>query len=961
MKKVVSLDKARLIFISLIVALIAVVGALTASLIAINRKTAVAAGGSLTVHVYDPSNKYNELGGWIWVKGSGVDAHDVPIGKVLEDEQYFLGDNKARPFELKLDEREVDSLKAGGKLGILINFVKNPAGTSFDEKFTKETQDVYVSLTDAFDANNHADVYYVRKDTEAYTDLNKAKEALKKIVSARFTAVNGKNLTVAFTTTTTLNTSMEIKLFNGKDELCKGTGLSLTSDKMGGTIKFALPSDATFDYTADYQMTVADIKNPAPVTKSALIDQKAFIDKFECKDTQELEYGAIYTKEKTTFRVWAPFASSVALRLYSSGDVSIYEEVVDKPLAKRNPDSWGGVWELDVEGDLVGKFYTYAITNYGETVETVDMYAKAAGVNGERGMVVDLSKTNPTGWDKDKHLYTLNKTNANMPIVYELQVKDFSSSPTSGMKNKGKYLAFTEKGTTVPGDPSLKTGIDYLKDLGITYVHLNPIYDYSSVDEISLNKTSSREIFNWGYDPQNYNVPDGSLSSNPYDGNVRINELKQMIMALHEAGIGVIMDVVYNHTYATAGQAFHDTVPFYYHRTNADGSFANGTGCGNETASERTMMRKFMVDSVTYWADEYHIDGFRFDLMGIHDRTTMKLIRSELDNLKDNGSKVLMYGEPWAGYEYKEPKSIKDRFAATSSASLSKLTSNSGNKQCVFVYYDDQFSTYGSRIATFNDSGREGLRGGNDLPNNLGWFDQNGGNNIAMIKRMLQGGVVGEQFDQGAGKSRGDATQNVAYSCAHDNYTLWDQLVNKNAATTKLTAYDDPNTEMIKMNETVSSAVLMSSGISFLLAGEEFGRTKYGNHDSYNSTAKLNGIDWTRQKSFKSLVDHYKKVIKVRKAFPEYFGYFDKGLDKNACYNYFTDLANGSALMGARPSASYDTNGGDIVYYFNPTESAIDINTSGYKVYVANGSTTVSGGVTKVEPHSVVIMGKKTV
>ena len=955
-------NKAKLIFVSLVATLAVVIASLIAALITLNHRTAVAAsGGSITVHVYDPAGEYNKLGGWFWVKGGGK-SHDVSIGKEpLANEQFAEGDNAARPFEFTIDDTELTALKNGSDFGMLVNIVKNANATQFDDKFIKETQDVFVTLKDALDENNHADVYYVRKDSVAYTNINDAKEALVKIVGARFDSVSGKNVTVSFETTKKLETSTTVQIFNGEAEkaLASVKQITLSGDKFGGKATLKLPSD--FDYTMDYRLKVGNIKAAAAVAKAKLIDTTGFISKFETTDVQNQEYGAILDTKKgnTTFRVWAPFATAVNVRLYKNGDTAIEEEPEELEMKKRNSKNWGGVWELTVKENLANRYYTYAITNYGAVTETIDPYAKAAGVNGDRGMVVDLAQTNPDGWENDKHLYTLNKTAADIPIVYELQVKDFSSSPTSGMQYKGKYLAFTEKGTTVPGDPTLKTGVDYLKDLGITYVHLNPIYDYSSVDERTAQLTGSREDFNWGYDPQNYNVPDGSLSTNPYDGNVRINELKQMIMALHEAGIGVIMDVVYNHTYATAGQAFHDTVPHYYHRTNADGSFANGTGCGNETASERSMMRKFMVESVKYWAEEYHIDGFRFDLMGIHDRTTMKTIRSELDKLSDNGSKVLMYGEPWGGYGYQSTASFSARMNSTKSAisGTGKYTSNTGNKQFVFVYYDNEFSTNGERLATFNDAGRDGLRGGNDLPGGLGWI---GGDEYkrSAVQKMIEGGV-----GDGDGKTTLNATQHVAYACAHDNYTLWDQIVNKNAGTTKLTAYDNPDATMIRMNETVSSAVLMSSGISFMLAGEEFGRTKYGNHDSYNSSAKLNAIDWTRQKAFKNLVEHYKKVIKVRKAYPEYFSYFTAATDKTKCYSYNVNYAGG-AFMGVRPSSDYTeaTNmGGNLRYIFNPTDSPISVNTAGYTVYVANGSTNPGNGVTTLQPKSALIMGIKKV
>ncbi len=968
-KQAKTVNKSKIVFISLLAALVITVAALVGAILALNfrskPKAVAASGGRITVHVFDPANEYNKLGGWFWV--AGMNAHDVNIGKQpLADEQFKQGSNAAYPFVVNINDEEVEALRTSKDFGMLINIVKNPSivdatiGNKFDAKFTKETSDIFTTLKSAFDENNHADIYYVRKDTVSFTDIEEAKKALEKVTSARFDSVNGKSVTVSFETTKVLTANTTVQIFEGESEspLCSVSSITLNTSRLGGTAKLTLPKN--FDFGADYRVKVGSIQKTATIAKTVLIDTAGFIDQFECADTQDAELGAIWTKQKTTFRVWAPFASAVGLRLYDDGDRAVTEKFEEKAMQKRNPSSWGGIWELTVDGNLAGKYYTYAVTNYGQVTETIDPYAKAAGVNGDRGMVVDLDSTDPQDWDKDAHIWTKNQANADNPIVYELQVKDFSSSPDSGMKYKGKYLAFTEQNTTLPGDDSYKTGINYLKDLGITYVHLNPVYDFSSVDESTLYKTKNREDFNWGYDPENYNVPEGSYSTNPYDGNVRINEFKQMVMALHNAGIGVIMDVVYNHTFATAGQAFHNTVPYYYHRTNADGSFANGTGCGNETASERTMMRKYMIESVKYWAEEYHIDGFRFDLMGIHDRTTMKLIRSELDTkVKDGktvvGSHILMYGEPWGGYDYQGAHSYDTRTAVT--AAPGKYASNVGNKLCAKVYYDGELASYGDRIATFDDQGRGALRGGNDLPNDTGWIGSNSGSRWG-VQQMIEG-----QVGDNAPRKLLNATQNVAYSCAHDNYPLWDQLVNKNATTTKLTVYDNPDPTMIKKNQTVSSAVLMSSGISFMLAGEEMGRTKYGNHDSYNSTSKVNAIDWSRQKQFKSLVDHYKAVIKVRKAYPEYFTYSTAAKNKEMCYSYNVDYSGG-AFMGIRKCGDYvetSNSGGNLRYVFNPSNSTINnVNTTGYTVYVANGKVN-PGNVTTVQAHSVLIMGKKSV
>jgi pullulanase len=364
---------------------------------------------------------------------------------------------------------------------------------------------------------------------------------------------------------------------------------------------------------------------------------KAFEEAF----TYEGELGAIYTKEKTTFKLWAPSATNVSLNLYAAGSGGSPTKNV--PMVKSDQ----GVWVVEQSGDLHGVYFTYLVDVLGSVNEAVDPYARAVGVNGLRGMVVDLDQTDPQGWENDKRPEFKALTDA---IIYELHIRDISVHPESGIENKGKFLGLTEKGTT--GPEGVKTGLDHLIELGITHLHLLPAFDFRSIDETTLQNNS----FNWGYDPQHFNVPEGSYSTDPTQGEVRINEFKQMVMALHSAGIRVVMDVVYNHTGASADSDFSKIVPNYYYRFNDAGGFSNGSGTGNETASERSMVRKHFVDSVVYWATEYNIDGFRFDLMALHDIETMNAIRAALDKVDPS---ILIYGEGWTGGESPLPDDQK--------------------------------------------------------------------------------------------------------------------------------------------------------------------------------------------------------------------------------------------------------------------------------------------------------------
>lgn len=541
------------------------------------------------------------------------------------------------------------------------------------------------------------------------------------------------------------------------------------------------------------------------------------------------DLGMTYTQNSTTFKVWAPSACRVQLKRYATGtDDEKGARTIGTIDMKISEDN---IWEVTLEGDLKNTYYNYLIGIGEDTFETVDIYAKAVGANGERAMVVDLEDTNPHNWQNDKRIRCKNQTDA---IIWEINIKDFSFMENSGVseENRGKYLAFTEKNTSLNDQNELKTCVSYLKELGITHVHLLPTFDFATVDE----KISDHEAYNWGYDPQNFNVPEGSFSSDPYHGEVRINEFKRMVQSLHEENIGVIMDMVYNHTYYTETSNFNLTVPNYYYR-KINGIFGNASGCGNETASERVMFRKYMIDSVMYWAKEYHIDGFRFDLMAIHDVDTMNAIRESLDTL-ENGKEILMYGEPWSALWPSPDKGIR-------------MCSKDNT-----VYLND-------RIAVFNDNIRDAIPG--KIQHSVeytGFIEGTPGQENSIKNGILsQNTLLGEDRYLYWSKT---PTQTVNYVSAHDNFTLYDKLV---LAIKGGNGYNYRYDDIVKMNKLSAALVITSQGIPFWQSGEEFARTKNGNSNSYNSPASMNALDWSRVQEYSDLVDYYKGLIQIRKHF----------------------------------------------------------------------------------------------
>ncbi|MGN4926900.1 type I pullulanase [Bacillus cereus group sp. MYBK14-1] len=519
------------------------------------------------------------------------------------------------------------------------------------------------------------------------------------------------------------------------------------------------------------------------------------------------DLGNTYTPQHTKFRLWAPTASEAKLVTYKKWSDKIGAEINMQQGEK-------GTWTSELKGNQKGLFYTYKVKIGDKWTEAVDPYVRAASVNGDKGAVVNLEETNPKKWKANKKPKFKNPEDA---IIYELHVRDLSIQPESGIKQKGKYLGVTEKGTK--GPEGVKTGLDHIKDLGVTHVQFLPIFDYASVNEETLNEPQ----YNWGYDPKNFNVPEGSYSTNPYEPTVRITELKQMVQTLHDNNLRVVMDVVYNHMYNAAESNFHKLVPGYYYRYNEDGTFANGTGVGNDTASERKMMRKFMIDSVTYWAKEYNLDGFRFDLMGIHDYETMNEIRKAVNQIDPS---IILHGEGW---------DLNTPLAA-------QLKANQKNAEKM------------KGIAHFNDDIRDGLKGSVFEEKENGFV--NGKQN--MEDRIKKGITAGIDYDTNSSTYQ-DPEQVLTYVEAHDNHTLWDKL--------ELTNSGDNEEVRKQMHKLSSSILLTSQGIPFLHAGQEFMRTKYGDHNSYKSPDSTNQMDWLRRATFNNEVDYMKGLIELRKKY----------------------------------------------------------------------------------------------
>ena len=530
---------------------------------------------------------------------------------------------------------------------------------------------------------------------------------------------------------------------------------------------------------------------------------------YPCYDGDNL--GIFWTPEKTSVKIWAPTAKMVEFRLYKDGKTG---EAFHKTQLQASGD---GIWSTILMGDYEGKFYTLRIDDGEWLEETPDIYARCVGVNGLRGVIFSPAKTNPEGWENDQRPELKHFTDA---VIYETHVRDFSISESSGIEHKGKFLGFTEEGTQSPD--GLATGLTHLKELGVTHVHLLPVNDFFTVDE-----EKPLDKYNWGYDPLHYNALEGSFATNPYDGTVRIKEFKKLVQALHIAGIGVVLDVVYNHTYFAKESVFNQTVPGYFYRQKADGSFANASGCGNELATERTMVRKYIIDSLKYWAEEFHIDGFRFDLMGIYDLETMKAIRRELPGL-------LLYGEGWTADQSPMPEEQR------------------AVKRNIFQLHG---------IAGFNDDFRDAMKGNHSSKKTKGFVSgldlREEAVKFGVVAAVHHPGIVYDYVETSKQPWAAQPEQCVNYASCHDNFTLWDKL--------KFSSPKATDEAMRKMVKLAGALVLTSQGIPFLHSGMEFCRTKGGNPNSYKSPDSVNQIDWRRKTEYRDVFEYYRNLIQLRK------------------------------------------------------------------------------------------------
>ena len=747
---------------------------------------------TLKIHYIRADGNYDDWNVWAWcddfakqfdlekVESEYIATIEVPLSTTSVSYKVRKGDWKEQEGERIINLNNVVS-------GVVHSYADSNGSTRtdmdeailgtkvVDVEFDRDTNEIIVSssgiIPDAANAFTVADLYHYSYSTINYT---LAEQTGTKCVLSIDEAVKAKNMTTA-------------------QALCQSYRVTYGGNKFLARFPNVYNTDEfkdAFTYTGD-------------------------------------DLGATYTPEKTTFKLWAPTALRVNLMIYDHGSAE-EDEYGKQPQqwANGNYDETNGVWTFEISGDLKNKYYTYKVEVNGEVNEVCDPYARTTGANGKRAMIVYLDSTDPDGWDKDVSPNKgMSYTDA---IIYELHVRDLSINEESGVKNewKGKFLGLTQTGTK--NSAGISTGLDHMKDLGITHVHLLPSYDFGSIDETMTEQEKAADPdkqFNWGYDPVNYNVPEGSYSTNPYDGNVRVTEMKQMVQTLHQNNINVIMDVVYNHVYNAGDFCFNNTVPNYFSRTNADGSYSNGSGCGNDTASERVMVRKYIVDSVKYWADEYHIDGFRFDLVGLLDAETINMV---VDEVHKTHPDVIFYGEGWSMGTAVDP------------SNTIMATQQNAKKTPNFAYFSDTF--------------RDFIKGNND---EVSWGFIQGATENDPTGTLMNCFTANTSWIQ-------NPTQVINYASCHDNYTLKDKI---NATTKDLT-----ETDRIKMNNLAASMYMLAEGIPLIHAGEEMLRTKVDNegniiHNSYNVPDYINSIKWGDLDStdYQNVRDYYKGLIEFRK------------------------------------------------------------------------------------------------
>lgn len=730
----------------------------------------------VTFNYYRYDSNYDDWDIWVWTDKS--DGQAVPLANVT---------SFGKQGTLKLT-----NLNGATKVGFIVRkkdwSAKDIDGDRFVTKFSPDGK---------------AEVWLVQGQARIYDNPAKI-ERNPRIVKAAIDELNQITLETNFPFAINDQENAGIQLVGAKIATVEPIG-----DLANGlTNKAKITTKEDLDLTKVYKVSKEGF-GEATVQMGKVIGSKSFEEQFYY-DGKDL--GNSYSKEKTSFRLWAPTAAEAKLVTYEKWDAGAGIEI---PMIR----SEKGTWTVELTGDQNDLLYTYKVKIGDTWNEAVDPYARAVSANGDKGAVIELAATNPDRWDNKKPQLK----NPEDAIIYEAHIRDLTISPDSGVSEqyKGKFLGVAQAGTKGPN--KVKTGLSHIKDLGVTHVQILPMYDYNTVDETKLDQPQ----FNWGYDPKNYNAPDGSYSTDPYTPTVRIKEMKTMVQAFHDNNLRVIMDVVYNHMYNAAESNFQKLVPGYYFRYNEDGTLANGTGVGNDTASEHKMMRKFIVDSVSYWAKEYHIDGFRFDLMGIHDIETMKQVREALNKMDRS---IIVLGEGW---------DLNTPLAPALKANQKNAYKMEG-------------------IAHFNDDIRDGLKGSVFDEHDKGFVNGKPG----MEDRIKKGVVGGIEYNDAIKTFADEPGKTITYVEAHDNLTLWDKL--------KKTNPNDSDDVLKQMHKLASSIVLTSQGISFIHAGQEFMRTKGGNENSYNAPDAVNQLDWTRRSQFNAEVEYVKGLIKVRKKHPAF-------------------------------------------------------------------------------------------
>lgn len=727
---------------------------------------------TLKLHYHRPDGDYTDWDVWLWEEG---------------------GDGAAYAFAEEEGEMVATKVVTPGTTSV--GFIVRTAG------WTKDIDaDQYIDIAEMVSGTVHV---YVESGVEGYTkEYGEDAVTGTKLVKARYDGENTIEVSMTGEIEGDATTAFSVKGAEGETAVAE----VVSGEKFCYQVILSEQLKDTGNYNIIYEGNEYKIVMPNIYST----------EKFEKEYTYTgNDLGAVWTKEKTVFKVWAPTAETVKVNLYKEGTPDVGDLIEQLEMQQGEC----GVWMAEKSGDLNGTYYTYEVTVGEETCEACDPYARTTGVNGKRAMVIDLASTNPEGWEDDKDPH------AGAPItdafVYELHVRDLSSDESSGIKNTGKFLGLTETGTKTPGGNA--TGIDHMKELGITHVQILPFYDYGSVDESKLDKPQ----FNWGYDPVNYNVPEGSYSTDPYHGEVRVKELKQTIQTLHRNDISVVMDVVYNHVHNAGEFCFNQLVPGYFSRVNEDGKYSNGSACGNDTASERSMVKKYIVDSVCYWADEYHIDGFRFDLMGLLDTETINEVIKEVRKSHPN---VIFYGEGWT----MDTELTKEGYLMATQLNSKEIPD----------------------IAYFSDTIRDLLKGHVFDDTEKGYVTGATGLEEEVEKCFL-----------GMPDWCGSPTQSVNYVSCHDNLTLIDRIARGTPGASR--------EDRIRMNNLAATIYMTSQGMPFMQAGEEILRTKVksdGGFDdnSYSSPDAVNSLKWNTldEAEYAKVYDYYKGLISFRKAHP---------------------------------------------------------------------------------------------